>query len=55
MLESLLSTLQVFRPVAYLKDTLRLMFPVKFAKYLRTPTSKNIGERLLYLLHLRIP
>ena len=47
MLESLLIALQVFRRATLLKDTPTLMFPMKFAKFLRTPILKNICERLL--------
>ena len=30
----------------------RSCFPVKFVKFLRTPTFKNIGEQLLLHLHV---
>ena len=34
------------------KKSQRSCFPVKFVKFLRTPTFKNIGEQLLLYLHV---
>ena len=41
------------RVFSFIKKKLkRNWFPVKLAKFLRTPTVKNIGERLLRYLHV---
>ena len=46
MLESVFNT--AFRPATLLKKRLQhWCFPVKFAKFLRTPILRNIWERLL--------
>ena len=43
-----LTKFQVFRPANFIKKRLQYRyFPVKFAKFLRTPILKNICERLL--------
>ena len=45
MLESLFN--KDLKKQLYQKETPTHIFPVKFEKFLRTPTSKNICERLL--------
>ena len=50
---SLFNKVAELRAVSFIKKKFqRNCFPVKFAKFLRTPTFKNIGERLLLYLHV---
>ena len=46
--------LQNLRPATLLKRDFKICFPVKFAKFLRTPTLKNICERLLLHEHTSV-
>ena len=50
---SLFNKVAELRAVSFIKKKFqRNCFPVKFAKILRTPALKNIGERLLLYLHV---
>ena len=51
MLESLFDKVAVFQPSNFIKDRFQhRCFPVNIAKFLKTPTLKNICERLLLLI-----
>ena len=53
MLESFLNTAAGLKTFNFMKKKFQSScFPVKFAKFLRTPISKNICERLLLYLHV---
>ena len=52
MLESFFNKVAGLRAFSFIKKKFqRSCFPVKFAKFLRKPTFKNICERLLLYLH----
>ena len=52
-MESFFNKIAELRPFSFIKTKFqRSYFPVKFAKFLRTPTFQNIGERLLLYLHV---
>ena len=53
MLEYFLNRVAGLRAFSFIKKKFQCScFSVKFAKFLRTPTFKNIGERLLLYLHV---
>ena len=53
MLVSFFNKVAGLRAFSFIKKKFqRSCFPVKFAKFLRTPTFKNICERLLLYLHV---
>ena len=53
MLESFFNKVAGMRAFKFIKKKCqRSCFPVKFAKFFRTPTFKNICERLLLYLHV---
>ena len=53
MLESFFNKVAGLRAFSFIKKKFqRSCFPMKFAKFFRTPTFKNIGERVLLYLHI---
>ena len=53
MLESFLNSVAGLRAFNFIKKkSQRSCFPVKFAKFLKKPTIKNICEQLLLYLHV---
>ena len=53
MLQSFFNKVAGLRAFGFIKKKFQgSCFPVKFAKFLRTPTFKNICERLLLYLHV---
>ena len=53
MLNSFLNKAAGLRAFNFIKKRFqRVFFPVKFAKFFRTPILKNICERLLLYLHV---